>query len=121
MRRAVMARHVAVFGFEEQVAIVVNQDGAEGMVAVSARTAGHFERAAQEMVVAFGRLEIRIIAHQCPDNQRPANRWAAVNAPPCGGRSRSGRPRWRALRRRTDRGTSRPDDPTIPAVRPGPR
>ena len=54
MRGAVMRRHVAVLGLDQHVAVPVDQDGAERMIAVGHGTAGDVERPAQEMLVEFG-------------------------------------------------------------------
>ncbi len=48
-------------------------------------------------------------------------RSGSISAPPCAARFPSGRLRWRGPHRRTGRGTSPPGDPTVRAVRRGPR
>ena len=53
MRGAVTRGHVAVLGFDQHVAVLIDENGAEGMVAVADGAAGDLERSAQEKFVAF--------------------------------------------------------------------
>src|ERR1700682_1484213 len=63
MSGAIMRRHVAVLGLDEHVAILVNENGAEGMIAVGQGAAGDIERSAQKMLVELGRTHIRKAFH----------------------------------------------------------
>src|ERR1700687_1828412 len=65
MSGAIMGRHVAVFDLDQHVAISVDQNGAEGMIAVGQGAARDFERPAQKMLVEFGRTHIRNAVHGC--------------------------------------------------------
>jgi len=73
MRGAVVIRHVAVLGFDQDLAFGVDDDAAEGMVAVGEGTASDREGKAEEVLVAPGSA---------------AHRSSLVNAPPCAGRPR---------------------------------
>ena len=64
MRGAVMGGHVAVLGLEQHLAILIDQNGAERMIAMCHGTAGDLERAPQEMRVEFRRVERGNIDHQ---------------------------------------------------------
>ena len=55
VRGAVIEGHVTVLGFEQHLPVQGDQDGAERMIAVSRRTAGHLKGEAQEM-----RVELRL-------------------------------------------------------------
>ncbi len=46
--------HVAVLAFDQHVAVCINQDRTEGMVAVGLRAPGHVERAPQEALMVEG-------------------------------------------------------------------
>src|ERR1700733_11292173 len=145
MRGAVMGRHVAVFGLDQDLAVSTDQNGAEGMVAVRHRTAGDIKGMPQEVLVQLSLRQALDICHRCPPsdsclthflpqislrnlrildcyaNRCPLRLKTLFSVPPCGGQCRSGWLRLRAPRRRTGRETSRPDDPTIRAIRRGPR
>ena len=62
MRGAVMGGHVAVLGLDQHLAIGIDQNGAEGMVAVGHGAARDLERPPQEMRVAFRGLNLEISA-----------------------------------------------------------
>ena len=53
---AVMRRHVAVLGFDQDAALAIDQDGAERVVAVAGRAARRLERAAQRKIISSGRF-----------------------------------------------------------------
>ena len=53
MRRAVMGGHIAVLGLDQYLMARINENGAEGMVAVGHGTARDLERPPQEMRVAL--------------------------------------------------------------------
>src|ERR1700730_571789 len=59
----VMRRHLAVLGLDQHVAILIDENGAEGMVAVGQGAAGDLERPAQKMLIEFGRPHIRNAVH----------------------------------------------------------
>ena len=71
MRGPVMRRHVAVLGLDQDGTVLIDQHGAERMVAVGKRAAGDVERSAQEILIKFDGAEMRNIAHQCPAMCRP--------------------------------------------------
>src|SRR4051812_38333085 len=91
MRGPVMRRHVAVFGFDEHVAIVIDENRAEGMIAMAERAAGDFERPAQKMLVEFGRTHRRNAVHDrscrlsimqtAGVTSKPADQWPAMCRP----------------------------------------
>ena len=53
MRGAVMGGHVAVLDLDQHRAALVDEQGAEGMIAMGHGAAGDVERSPQEMRVAF--------------------------------------------------------------------
>src|SRR3954452_10791830 len=106
MRGAVVIGHVAVLGFDQDLAFGIDDDATEGMVAVGEGTAGDRKGKAQEVLVALGPA---------------AHRSSLVNAPPYAGRQRSARLRWSVLHTRIRRGTSPPGDRRAQAVRRDPR
>ena len=59
MRGAVMGGHIAVLGLDQHLAVCVDENGAEGMIAVGHGAARDLERLPQEMRVAFRRAECR--------------------------------------------------------------
>src|SRR6266404_3693383 len=66
MRGAVMVRHVAVLGLDQHVAILVDENGGEGMIAVGQGTASDVERTPQEMLIKFRRTHVRNAVHGRP-------------------------------------------------------
>jgi hypothetical protein len=52
---AVMRRHVAVLGLDQHVAVLIDENRAEGMIAMGDGAARDIERAAQKMFVELGR------------------------------------------------------------------
>src|SRR5438309_7106454 len=58
-----MRRHVAVLGLDQHGAIRIHENGAEGMVAMGQRSAGDFERPAQEILVELRCTHIRKVVH----------------------------------------------------------
>src|ERR1700760_4952436 len=63
MGGAVMIRHETVFGFDQDMAGLVDQHGAERMIAMADRAACHRERAAQEMRVTLRCAQFRMAVH----------------------------------------------------------
>jgi len=63
MRGAVMIRHVAILGLDQHVAIGIDQNGAERMVAVGRGAAGDLERPPQKMFVDFGDRHFQTLTH----------------------------------------------------------
>jgi hypothetical protein len=63
MRGAVMIRHIAVLGLDQHVAIRIDQNGTERMVAVGQGAAGDLERPAQKMFVDFGDGHFQTLTH----------------------------------------------------------
>ncbi len=58
-----MRRHVAVLGLDQHVAVLIDQDGAKGVVAMGERTAGNLERPAQKMFIEFAWAKAFDAAH----------------------------------------------------------
>src|SRR4051794_33114538 len=106
MRGAVVIGHVAVLGFDQDLAFGIDDDATEGMVAVGEGTAGDRKGKGAE-----GRVGLGPAAH----------RSFPVNGPPYAGRPRGDRPRWYVLHTRIRRGTSPPADRRVQGVRRGPR
>ena len=73
MRSAVVVGHVAVLGLDQHLAIGIDDDAAERMVAMGERAARDREGQAEEVLVALGSA---------------AHRSSLVNAPPYAGRPR---------------------------------
>src|SRR6266849_9596921 len=63
MRGAIMGWHVAILGLDQHLAILVDENGAERMIAVGQSAAGDVERTAQKMLVEFGWAHIRHAVH----------------------------------------------------------
>ena len=51
-----MRGHVAVLGLDQHGAILADENGAEGMIAMGQRAAGDLERPAQEILVELSRV-----------------------------------------------------------------
>src|SRR5580704_12165868 len=58
----VMRRHVTVLDFDQNIAVRIDKDRAERMVAVGDGAAGDIERAAQKMFVEFRGRHIKALA-----------------------------------------------------------
>src|SRR6202011_4767093 len=54
MGSPVMRRHVAVFGLDQNVTVLIDQDRAKRMIAMGHGAARNIERAAHKMFVGFG-------------------------------------------------------------------
>ena len=63
MGGAVMGGHVAVLGLDQHLAIPIDQNGAEGMIAMGDGAAGDVERPAQKMLVKFRPAQTRNVVH----------------------------------------------------------
>ena len=71
MRGPVMGGHVAVLGLDQHVMVLIDENGAEWMIAMGHGAAGDFERPAQKKFVEFRSTQIGYIGHQCPAMCRP--------------------------------------------------
>ncbi len=63
MRGGIMGWHVAVLGLDQHLAILVDENGAERMIAVGHGAAGDVEGTAQKMLVELGWALIRHAVH----------------------------------------------------------
>src|SRR3981081_288059 len=63
MSGRVMRGHIAVLDLDQNLAVRINQDGAEGMVAAGQGAASDLERAAQKMFVPFRSAHIQKGVH----------------------------------------------------------